>query len=470
MKRFSLPRITFWRVLGVVLVAAGAYSAIYRYLYGLGASTNLSDACPWGMWVSFNVLCGVGLSASGFTLCAVVYVLNAHRFQPLVRPVVLAALLGYISVTCTLLIELGKPLNIWHTLIMWNHHSVLFEVSWCVMLYSTVLALEFSPTFLERLKHGWLLKAAKAVTVPLVIAGVLLSMLHQSSLGSLFLIVPGKLHPLWYSPLLPVFFLVSALAVGAAMTIVISLLCARAFGRKPETPLLGEVSRWMVVALLIYLALRVLDYGHRGVLFMLLEGSLEAKLVWAELGLLVVLPVVIALIPRYRRGQGGLMVAAVCAVLGFILNRWNVSFLGIPQIRGTGYVPSLMEMSMTAGIIAGEVWVFCLAAKYLPLFVGQEDDVSAHGSQQAQSPRFASQPQGVMPSMHSVTAVGAKPRACDGFTSASSEASPPDATETIEVPCECGKLFAVAAHHAGKRGKCPSCARPLAVPMRARRR
>jgi Ni/Fe-hydrogenase subunit HybB-like protein len=320
------------------------------------------------MWVSFNVLCGVGLSAGGFTLCAVVYVLNARRYKPLVRPVVLAALLGYISVVLTLLIELGRPLNIWHTLVMWNHHSVLFEVSWCVMLYSTVLLLEFSPVVLEGLKFRGLLSLVKAITVPLVIAGILLSTLHQSSLGSLFLLVPGKLHALWYSPQIPVFFFLSALGIGAAMTIIVSLLCSHAFRRTAPTELLRDVSRWMVVVMLIYLAARILDYGRRGLFPMLLDGSLEACLVWAELGLMVLLPIVVLSVPKFGRGNLGLFSASACAVLGFVLNRFDVSFFGIPQIRNTGYVPSLMELSMTAGIIAGLAWVFNLAVKFFPVF------------------------------------------------------------------------------------------------------
>ncbi|MEI8373718.1 MAG: Ni/Fe-hydrogenase cytochrome b subunit [Planctomycetota bacterium] len=373
MKQFSLPKITFWRVLGILLIAAGIYSAVYRFVYGLGAATNLSDDVPWGLWIGFDVLSGVGLAGGGFVLCAIVYLFNIQRFKPIVRPAVLTAFLGYIFVNCALILDLGKPLHIWHAMVMWNPHSVLFEVAWCVMLYTTVLALEFSPVVLEKFKFTGLLKVVKAITLPLVLVGVLLSTLHQSSLGSLFLIVPNKLHPFWYSPMLPVFFFLSALAVGAGMTIVESFLSARAFQRALETPLLRELARLMVVVLLVYATAKILDFGHRGVLSMVFNGSLAATLLWIELGLFIVVPVIILSIPRLARNQVGLFVGAVSVVLGFVMNRLNVSVTGMEASLRTGYFPSLMELSITAGLVALGFWIFALAVKYFPVFAEPHD-------------------------------------------------------------------------------------------------
>ncbi len=225
----KFPKLTFWRTVLVLVLAAGFYSTVLRFVKGLGAATNLSDQFPWGLWVGFDVVCGVGLAAGGFTLAAIVYIFHAKRFYPVLRPSILTAFLGYSLVAVALLFDLGKPYNIWHPLVMWNPHSVMFEVAWCVTLYLTVLALEFSPVVFERFQLHRPLRVVKAVTIPLVIAGVLLSTLHQSSLGSLYLIVPEKLYPYWYSPLLPVFFFISAVSVGLAMVIFESNLSARAF-------------------------------------------------------------------------------------------------------------------------------------------------------------------------------------------------------------------------------------------------
>src|SRR5512137_1095249 len=145
---------------------------------------------------------------------AVVHLFHLRRFEPIVRPTVLTGFLGYLFVVFALLFDLGQPWRIWHALVFWNPHSVMFEVAWCVMLYTTVLALEFAPVVLERFRLERPRRMLRAVSTPLVIAGVILSTLHQSSLGSLYLIVPEKLHPLWYSPLLPVLFYLSAVGIG----------------------------------------------------------------------------------------------------------------------------------------------------------------------------------------------------------------------------------------------------------------
>jgi Ni/Fe-hydrogenase subunit HybB-like protein len=214
-------------ILGI-LVGFGALTALYRYIRGIGPMSNLSDAYPWGLWISFDLLCGVALGAGAFMMAATVYILGVERYRPILRPAILTGFLGYVMVVLALLVDLGRPERIWHLMIYWNPHSVLFEVGWCVMLYTTVLALEFSPLVFERLGLKTPLKLIHAITVPLVILGVVLSTLHQSSLGSMFLAMPSKLNPLWYSALLPVFFFVSAAAVGLAMVIGESTLSAQA--------------------------------------------------------------------------------------------------------------------------------------------------------------------------------------------------------------------------------------------------
>src|SRR3954447_19654196 len=180
-------KFTFWKLVFLALMAAGFYATIVRFTQGLGRSTNLNDQFPWGIWVGFDVLCGVMLAAGGFTLTAAVHIFNIKRLRPIVRPTVLTAFLGYILVSIALMFDLGRPYNIWHPLIMRNPHSVMFEVAYCVMLYTTVLALEFSPIVLERFKLEKPLRIIRGISIPIVICGVLLSTLHQSSLGTVFL-------------------------------------------------------------------------------------------------------------------------------------------------------------------------------------------------------------------------------------------------------------------------------------------
>jgi len=362
------PKLTFWRAVLVLILAAGFYSTVLRFVKGLGAATNLSDQFPWGIWIGFDVLCGVGLAAGGFTLAAIVYVFHIERFHPVLRPSILTAFLGYALVAVALLFDLGKPYNIWHPLIMWNPHSVMFEVAWCVMLYLTVLALEFSPAVLERFGLHKPLRVIKAVTIPLVIAGVMLSTLHQSSLGSLFLIVPTKLHPYWYSPLLPLFFFISAVGVGMAMVIFESNLSARAFGREIEMPLLEVLGRAMAVVLAFYGLLKFQDLWARGALVHLREPSTETLLFVLEIGLGLVIPLGMLLFRRVRENRDGLFGAAVLVITGFILNRLNVSITGLEASSGVHYFPRWTEVAVTLSIVGVGFLLFSLAVRYLNVF------------------------------------------------------------------------------------------------------
>ena len=371
-------KFTFWKLVFLFLMAAGFCATIVRFTRGLGAATNLSDQFPWGIWISFDVLCGVMLAAGGFTLTAAVHILNIKRLNSIVRPTVLTAFLGYLLVCVALMYDLGKPYNIWHPLIMRNPHSVMFEVAWCVMLYTTVLALEFSPIVLERFNLRKPLKLIQGILIPLVICGVILSTLHQSSLGSLYLIIPEKLHPFWYSPLLPVFFFLSAIAVGLGMTIFESSLSAKYFGRQLELPILQELGRGLVVVLSVYAVLRFEDLLHRGVLKLTLQPGYEMYLFWLEISLGLILPLILLLQPKVRMNPGGLYLSAVLVVLGFITNRMNVSITGFERSAGTHYFPKWTELAVTGAIIAAGFALFGLAVKYLPIFPEEEPTAERH--------------------------------------------------------------------------------------------
>jgi Ni/Fe-hydrogenase subunit HybB-like protein len=367
MKRF-FKKITFWKAIAAIILIAGAVATFVRFAYGLGAATQLSDQFPWGLWIGFDILCGVGLAAGGFTLAAIVYIFNARRFEPITRPTILTAFLGYLLVIFALMFDLGRPWAIWHAIIMWNHHSVMFEVAWCVMLYTTVLALEFSPVVLEKFKLTRTQNVLHKVSVPLIILGVLLSTLHQSSLGSLYLIVPEKLYGLWYSAYLPIFFYVSAIAVGCAMVIFESSLSSRAFRRGLELDLLADISRISIVMLAVYLTMKVMDLSNRGAFSLLFIPRTETYLYWLEMIVGVIAPIVFFLFRKNRENKSRLFFGATMIIIGFVLNRMNVSITGMERWAGVSYFPSWMEIAVTISIVAIGFIAFSLAARYLPVF------------------------------------------------------------------------------------------------------
>ncbi|MFH1999267.1 MAG: NrfD/PsrC family molybdoenzyme membrane anchor subunit, partial [Planctomycetota bacterium] len=234
------------------IIGAAAVVGVARFWRGLGATSALSDTTPWGFWIGFDVVCGVALAAGGFVIAATVYIFKKEDYHAIARPAVLTAFLGYIAVVGGLLFDLGLPWNIWRPVFHWQHHSALFEVAWCVMLYLTVLALEFSPVVLEKSPFHRLYKIAKALTLPLVIVGIMLSTLHQSSLGTLFMIMPFRMHPLWYSSIQPLLFLVSAVALGLGMVCLEALLSSWLYDRKPELPILRGLAKAAVWVLGLY--------------------------------------------------------------------------------------------------------------------------------------------------------------------------------------------------------------------------
>jgi Ni/Fe-hydrogenase subunit HybB-like protein len=364
----------------VLLWGLFAWIAVMRFTGGLAATTNLSDDFPWGIWVAFDILCGVATAAGGFLTAGSVYVFGLKRFYPVLRPAVLTAFLGYLLVTGGLVFDLGRPYNIWHPLVHWQHRSVLFEVAWCVSLYSTVLALEFMPILLERLGWKRALGAVRSITIPVVIAGVVLSTLHQSSLGALFLIVPHRLLPLWYTPLLPLFFFLSAAAVGFAMIVFESSVSSRAFGREPEVPVYGSALRVFAPLCAVFLVLRFVDVTARGAWIHVIEHPFQGFTFATETALLA-LPVAVLLRPRWTRSHRAIFLASCSVILGVVLNRLDVGWIGLLPASATLYLPSWQEVVVSLGLLSVGVVLFGLAARYLPLFEHGE-----HGEHAASRP------------------------------------------------------------------------------------
>ena len=361
-------KLTFWRVVFLAIMAVGLYSTYVRYWRGLGAVSNMTDQFPWGFWIGFDCLCGVMLAAGGFCMVGAVYLFNVESLHSVVKPAVLTAFLGYLLFIVGLLFDLGRPWFIWHPIIYMNPHSVMFEVGFCVMTYTTVLFFEFLPNVFERLRWKAPIKWIHRIYPILIVLGILLSTLHQSSLGSLYLIMPSKLHPFWYSPALPFFFFGSAVAVGLAMTIFESTQSAKALGRHLELSVLVRLGGALLIALWVNALLRFEDYFHRGLLRQILRPSYEAYFLWLELALSFVIPIALLSFKMVRLSPNGLYLASVMSLFGFIANRLNVSLIGFETYVGHHYMPKWTEFSVTLMIIAMGFALFRVAVQYLPIF------------------------------------------------------------------------------------------------------
>jgi Ni/Fe-hydrogenase subunit HybB-like protein len=365
------PKLTLWRTIVALIFAAGLYATYARFALGFKAATNLTDPQPWGLWVGLGTLCGVGLSAGGFALAAAVYLLGFERYRPILRTAVLISFLGYSSVIVGMMYELGLPWRIWHPIIMWNRHSVLFEVCWCVILYTTVLALEFSPALVEKIP--WVgarqlyLRWHHSILIGLVLAGTLLSSMHQSFLGGLYLITKGKLYPLWYSPSLTTMFYLSAIPAGLAVTIMALYLCVRSLNVKVDMSICSEVSRVIVPLLGLYGIFRLVDLIRNDATPYLWMWREETLSFWVEIVLLVIAPIVLLSRDKVRNHPQSLYWTCSLIVMGFMANRLNVSITGLQASSGVYYVPKWTEFAATLAVLTAAVMAFRYAVIYLDI-------------------------------------------------------------------------------------------------------
>ena len=370
----------------LVLMGIAFIIAVIRYAVGIGAISNLSNSYPWGFWISFDLFTGVAISSGGFLMAGVVYIFELKQFKPLLRPSILTAFLGYMMVVVALLVDLGHPERIWYMMIHMNGTSVLLEIGICVMTYLTVLAIEFAPVVFEGIKWQKFAHLIHRFIMPFVILGVVLSTLHQSSLGSLLLIQPAKLYLLWWTPILPVLFLTSAITIGLSMIILESLLSARYFQRGLETHLLEKLAGVIPIVLGIYLVIKFSQLAIAGDLQYLFTSGLMSVLFWAEILIGAFTPIVLFSIKRIRQSANGLLLGAVILLLGMILNRFNVSWFAVkhpdplsylPTFMGNvHYIPSLPEVLVSVGIFSAGILAFGLAVKYLPVFEEEHSDAT----------------------------------------------------------------------------------------------
>ena len=351
----------------VALAIFGTGVGLYRLFVGLGPTTNLNDGYPWGIWIGFDLFM-VAFSGGAFTLATIVYIFQIEELHKAMRLTVLTGLLGYLSVLAILAFDLGRWDRAYHFVIYPNINSALFEVSWCIAIYSTILITEFSPVLFHKLGWDRALAFVKRITIPLVIAGASLSTLHQSSLGSMFLVMSHRLHPLWYSPFVSLLFFVSAIAAGMATIVCATTLSFVTFKRSLDQRIIAELSSYLPWALGFYWVLRLGELLGAGEFALIWSSGNYSLLFLGEVVLFGVAPMVLFSMRSIRMNRWASFLSGQVVLFGVLLNRFNTTWLGFLPVEGYQYTPSWMEVAIQAGVLAATVVVYSLAAHYLPLF------------------------------------------------------------------------------------------------------
>ncbi len=382
-------------VVVLILIALnGLVFLAVRFFSGIGAVTNLTNETPWGLWIGVDVAAGVALAAGGFTSAALGHVMHREEYHAIVRPALLTAMLGYTFVAFGVVVDIGRFYYIWHPLIMWNGNSALFEVGICVMIYLTVLYIEFLPIVTERFMNrvnlpGILEKLNRPVDKLLkylddrisktmfvfIIAGVVLSTLHQSSLGTLMVIAGPKMHPLWQTPILPLLFLLSAIAVGFPMIIFESLIASRSFKMEPETHLLAGLGNMIPPFIGVYLAFKFGDMFIRETFKYVFLFDFAAWMFIAEM-VLMIIPFFMFLFSKLNNKPIWLFSGAALVVAAVLLNRVNNFIVAYnPVYKTVDYFPSFGEISVTVGCIALLVLIYRACVMIFPVISQKRSEI-----------------------------------------------------------------------------------------------
>jgi Ni/Fe-hydrogenase subunit HybB-like protein len=374
-------------IIVTILALNGLFFLAQRFFFGMGAVTNLNNFYPWGLWIGVDVAAGVALAAGGFVTAAMGHIFHLPNMKPVIRPALLTAMLGYTFVGIGVMVDIGRWYYIWHPMIYWNGTSPLFEVGICVMTYLTVLYIEFMPIVTERFRgkvnlpgvlkvfNGlieWLLKLfdntlGKAMFL-FIIAGVVLSTLHQSSLGTLMVIAGYKLHPLWNTPIMPLLFFISAVCVGIPMVIFESLIAARSFNLKPEMDVLKKIATYVPLLLGIYLAFKLGDMAIRKSFVYLFEFNAYSIAWLIEMLFGVIIPLIMLNFKKVINSPLWLFVAATLVVAGVLINRINTFIVAYkPPYAKVPYFPSFGEISVTIGFICLMVILYRIIVMIFPV-------------------------------------------------------------------------------------------------------
>ena len=365
-----------------VLIALMAAILMVRFLFGLGAVTGLNDGYPWGIWVVVDVVIGSAFACGGFSVAMLVYIFNRGEYHPLVRPALLASLFGYTLAAAGVIFDLGRWWNVWN--MFWpgsiNPNSVMFEVAVCITLYVMVMWIEFSPTFLEQMgKVDARKKLGKAMFF-FIALGTVLPMMHQSSLGTLLVVMGVQVHPLWQTPLQPLLYLLTAITMGYAVVLFESCVASSAERRRLEMHMLTPLAKLMLGFLAVYLVVRVGDLLVRGALPKAFVPSVEALMFWLEM-LSFIAPLILIGAESNRRNPARLFLAGVLLMLGGALLRLNGFLIGyetnVDGAGGYSYFPTLAEVLVTAGMFAIEVLGYIVITRRFPV-LPREHAQAAH--------------------------------------------------------------------------------------------
>ena len=357
--------LTPFNVVSVIIMAATAVILVIRFTFGLGSVTNLDQRFPWGLWIGFDVVTGVAFAGGAYVLTFAVYVMRMEKYRPIVRATILNGLLAYIFYAGALALDLGRPWNIINPIIgnKFGFSSVLFLVSWHFMLYMLAEFIEFSPAVAEWLGWKRVRRILHSLTLTAVILGITLSTLHQSGLGALYLMAKPKIHPLWYTEFIPILFLVSSIFAGLSMVILEGSISHRVFRRQINKErhasfddILVGLAKGAAIAMFVYYFFKALVFLHEKH-WRLLDDLWGAWYLLEVLGLTLVPCVLYAYGARHRR-LGVIRVASVLALLGILLNRLNISVIAFNWDAPVRYVPTWMEVVVTAAVVSGEIWVF----------------------------------------------------------------------------------------------------------------
>ncbi len=363
--------------LGILCAIAG-YFLVIRFVYGIGAVANINDGYTWGIWVVWDVVIGTGLACGGYAMALLVYVLNKGQYHPLVRPALLASIFGYTLGGLAVMVDLGRWWNFWHILSPAYAHvdSVMFEVAVCIACYVLVLWVEFAPAFLEKFGYQGLSKHLDKILFVVIALGVLLPSMHQSSLGSLLIVLGNQVDGLWQTVMLPLLFLISAISMGFAIVIFEATSAAEGFRRPRETPLLGKLSVSLIVVLAVFLIIRFADLVVRGELGAVFAGDFLSLMFWLEIGLFA-LPIFLLATPERRLSPRLLFVASVCMLIAAALYRIDAFLVAYNPGDEFSYFPAVPEIMITIGMIAFEILAYIVLARYLPVLHTPHREVQA---------------------------------------------------------------------------------------------
>ena len=399
-------------VIGFALIAV-------RFIWGLGAVSNMSDGYPWGIWITYDVAVGTAIACGGYAMAILIYIRNKMHYHPMIRSAILTSVFGYGLAGFSVMVDVGRPWNSYNFFIpsKWQVNSAMFEVALCVMAYTTVLLLEFLPAVLttlektewktlqrfmdmlhrrtginrpermeERLETvkelaAWLKPRLDKVLIFVIVLGITLPTMHQSSLGSLLLIASTKLHPLWHTGFLPLLFLINCMFIGYSIAILESVISSYAFKRPFETKELSGIANIIPWLTVIWLSVVIGDLAWRGQLAAAVSFDFYSSFFLLDFSLVAVGSLLL-FSGRKRQSIRWLFISAALIVLGGALYRFNVYLIGFNPGKGWHYFPALAELMITVGIVAFEILGYQVLVKILPvlpkLHTRQQTDVE-HG-------------------------------------------------------------------------------------------